>query len=214
VDLPLTVFIEISESGNLSLLDKDYKPASGVKSNVPPEVLISKWNDIHLEYIDLMDTGRMKSMVAMGLVVEAMRTELDVTYSAVEILKSDYSPEMADLLRRLGYRMKFDPDNKQQYLKDLSRVLSLSKNKLIAIKSKESELSRMPMLEDRDLDDKGGWTKLIISMSDDVGYAIPIEKITVYEFSIRFQNMVRKAKLNAKSKMALDSKNKSKNGVR
>ena len=87
----------------------------------------------------------------------------------------------------------------------MSRVVSRSKSRVIDLKIKEVEISRISQeaeIENKDV--KDGWTEILISLSDDVGYPLHPDTMTVYEFAIRHKNLISKLKSKAKnaSKMA------------
>lgn len=205
-ELMLDRFIEISADGNLFLLDKSIDPKNeNSVSKVPPHVLVATWSEINIEYASLMDNGKQKRLLTDGVDSEVKQLELDIILSTVRVLNETYDSGLVDILKGYGYRFKYDPRNAEQYHKDLARVISLSNKRKIDIIEKERELQRLSGEENVKIkNEKDGWTEILVALSDDVGYPLRADAITVYEFTVRHKNLVKKLKTREKeaSKMA------------
>lgn len=203
-ELLLGKFIEISDTGNMALLDKDYDPKRN--SKVPPHILLEAWGNINMEYTQLMDSGKIKRLLSDGVDNEVRRLELEIIMSVIKVLNETYDSGLVKILNGYGYKFKFDHTNKDTYYRDLNRVITLSKNRIVSIREKDAEMQRLMKEEDvQARNEEDSWTELLITLSDDAGYPLDRNKITVYEFCVRHKNLLKKMKMEAKSASKLAS---------
>jgi hypothetical protein len=138
MELPLIRFIDISIDKNLSLLDKSIERESGAVSDIPLSELQSEWHKIEMEFTDIMDTGTISDLYRSFIEMEGMKLKLSIVISAMDFFNkqgindsekcSDYAVEVISILRGIGFRLKFDFNNKQAFEQDMKRLVSLSKN--------------------------------------------------------------------------------------
>lgn len=190
----MSKFIDISYNQNLSLLDKNYDPETGISSSiVPSEVLEKTWADINLEYTELMDNGTMKSLLTTTAEIELLKLNFSLITSVVEVLKEHHVSELVDILKEYGYSFPFDPKDPVKYHKDLGRVLTQAKALIVQIRIKESEAREVaPKEEQAGQATRDDWDDILIALSDDAGYDLDSNKLTVYKYTTRYKNLLKK----------------------
>lgn len=193
-ELPLSKFIDITLNKNLSLLDKNYNLDADVSPDrVPSEFLLAIWAEINLEYTELMDNGSMKTLLENTASIELLRINFNLITSMVEVLTQMHVPELVDILKEYGYNFQFDPNNPVKYQKDLARVLTQAKALIMQIKMKEAEARAIaPKEEAAGEATQDDWEDSLIALSDDAGYPLDPSKITVYQYTSRYKNLMRK----------------------
>ena len=187
-------FIDISLEQNLSLLDRNYDPDTDVSTTrVPSDFLIAIWAEINLEYTELMDNGSMKSLLTNTAEIELLKMKFNLVTSLVETLTVTYVPELVDMLKEMGYNFQFDPKDPVRYHKDLSRVVTQSKNLVVQIRIKEAESRTLAPKEGTTGEaSRDDWEDSLISLSDDAGYPLDPETMTVYQYATRYKNLMKK----------------------
>lgn len=196
-ELSLSRFIDISIDGNMALLDPEYN-GEGL-SSVPPDILLKAWTEISLEYTQLMDNGKLKTLLKNGVDSEVLRLELDVIYSVVNVLSTCYDTGLVKILKGYGYNFNYDYKNPESYFNDLAKVISLSKRKKVEILTKEEEINRASTDEGSKREaTKEDWIRDLVALSDDSGYKLDPDQISVFEYTVRYKNLLDKIKLQRK----------------
>lgn len=197
--MPLKLFIDISVTENLSLLDKNYNIEKDI-SIVPVSVLVQAWSDINLEYTGYMDDGTIRRLTTLLIDIEVLKIKSNIINNTLTILTEGYDEELVNILREFGYNFKFDKENKALFLADVNRVASMSKSLLVKIKTKEAQArTHIPEEKEQRKITMEDWLDSLVLLSDDAGYPVRSEDVTVYEYTRRHNNYMRKMRSKIKN---------------
>lgn len=198
-ELPLDRFIRISTDAdmNLSYLDKDYPNTNDI-SNCPTMELFEVWDKINMEYTNEMDTGLLKETISLHITIDHLVVKFQTIAGIITVLNQSYDADLIEILKEYGYNYAFNWDKQDQFKTDLKRVISVSKNILVDIEKKKSDLvSMMPTGESKTktVDD---WEEDMIILNDDAGYPIDWSTETVSTFIKRYKRLLKKLKAQQK----------------
>jgi signal recognition particle subunit SEC65 len=107
-----------------------------------------------------------------------LRNKARLAGSLLEVLRLKYNKDVIDVLRKLGYRMAFDPKNPEQYFKDLDRVASETVRQTNLVKEIEGEYRRSEKNKAKAED----FDKILAHLGKFQGYRLDPDKVTVSEF--------------------------------
>lgn len=203
-ELTLDKYIEITETANYSLLDKNYDKETDVSSSpVPAEDLIKKWEEIEIEYTSLMAGRRLNESTVLQVHIELLMLKYDILLKSIELLRNDDSEHLRNTLKDLGYPLKSKFSYREKYLKELDIIFKKAKSIHIEIDKKVNEFNKINTVpnEAKNISKEDDlWIDSLIVLSDFAGYNIKASEITVYEYAKRFKAYLRQAEKQQKKK--------------
>jgi len=122
--IPYKTFIKISETGNFKLLSD---------TETDQQTLISIWEKLFKEHLDLESTPESKKEFRITNDVESLETEYKFILGACDCLEFAIDDELIEILR--GKRYQLRTDNTENYYNDLGMIKRFAKGLKIKINS-------------------------------------------------------------------------------
>jgi hypothetical protein len=115
-DLMLSDFIVCLTKQNYSCLAKGNIEAT-------EEQLSSAWDNIYNQYIDETDDSEQKAYVNLSKEAAVLEIKIQIIQACIEVLRLEHRAEIVEELRQwMPVFEKFDPADREQYLKDIQAV--------------------------------------------------------------------------------------------
>jgi len=167
-----------------------------ISGNPSQAEIDAAWFQIYAEYIDLsLNTDikyslrltneelHLKSrLMRIDLCVKGLRLLIENNMqdqSLVETLKNDYN-----------FRLVYDWNNKESFLRDLNTVVSRSQRWDIQAQLKRVEIEAYQAKDKGEKPNRVYFTTILIRLSDHAGYRLTGDNLTVAEFAIRKQDYI------------------------
>lgn len=191
--LPMVTYIEILESGDVSLLYYGDKPIEEMSLMLE---LVSAWDVLNKEYQHKYNKQNSNKVFSLEKEIEYLDKKYFEIKLIIEALKFDVYPELIAILRDYGYRFRDD-----FYNEDLERVERESKG----IIQKINQLKQgLPKVDESGTESKdSSIINLMASYSSVLGYDYDYYTVSVEKFK-SLENQV-------KHKIASIEKNNAKN---
>lgn len=159
-NLPIVLFFEIIDTGNLMLL-------SETKSE---QELISIWSKINEEYEKETNEQGLKRRLELNKKIERLDCKYKSIVLAIESLKVVEDLELITLLKKEGYNI-----SDKNYLSDLEKAETEAGNILIKL---EVLVNKLP----KESENKTNIYDVLSSYCVVLGYDLDFEKVTVIKF--------------------------------
>lgn len=170
-ELPLSVFIKIVTTDDISYLSTDGK-GSVMDLN-------AAWTDIYSEYFELCSSSDCKHMINTVKEIAIAENKIAIINAAVTVLRIGHSDKMYGILARLGFKVK-RLDNYEERSAELDRVISRAKSLVYILNEAERQLSTMENRGKKaSLED---YTNSIVRLGKFQGYRIDPEETSVAEY--------------------------------
>lgn len=182
-ELPLFNFIKVLVTGELKYLIIKGRPSN--------ESLASAWDNIFNEYTTLCGGLQQNHILLLLKEIAVTQNKLIIIQAIIDQLSKQYNSDLADMLRALGFRRKFDPQNREEYTNDLKLTVSQAKTLMVRLEQRKAELNNMRSgneVKESDYD------SLIAELSKFQGYRIHTKEIMVSEFISIFNNYKKSLK--------------------
>jgi len=187
--LPMVTFLEIIDSGDISLLSDE---------ETAIEQLVEIWNDLYEKYKSKYDSQNHNKVFNLSKEIDFLKTKYFVIKSSVEALKFDVNQSIIELLKDYGYTLRLE-----NYNDDVLRIARESEGIINKINQIKNSLPKQTESEE-----KG--SEVIISVMADyasfLGYDFDFYTISVEKFGA-MQNTVKQKVASIEKQ---NSKNKSK----
>jgi hypothetical protein len=174
--LTIGAFIEAYCNNDLSVLI-----ISG--NNVPDENLKNAWDEILFEYSSLIANSESNYLLSLQKKMSILRADITYVENAVAILKIRFIQEIADELISMGFIGDYSEPNLHL---QLTRVISLSKNKVVELGELDEEFNRLNSTANGKKQTEEDFNKTIVALSKYIGYRIDKEVVKVDEFAAVF----------------------------
>lgn len=171
-ELPLDRFITLQETNNLILLEKTEEVTAS------PERLEEVWSEMNIDFATKMDNGDLKSRYRLETEARVLAYRLETIYILLDLIEQEYKPEIASMLKELGFHI--NPDNMEKSLRNAT-----TKAKSIILQIKKIQADVKPSAQG-----ESNWTEILVALSDEAKYQIDPSKITVEEYIIRHKKYI------------------------
>lgn len=162
---PMITFIEIIDSGDISLLSDE---------ETPIDELVSIWDMMYQEYQDKYNKQNSQKVFSLSKEMQYLEQKYFVIKFTVEALKYDIEPELIAMLLDYGYRF-----NDQTYNEDLVRVERECEGIIQKIKHLKNSL---PKEQKSNNDSAGTIINVMASYSSILGYDFDFYTVSVEKF--------------------------------
>lgn len=183
-DTPLYKFIEALCDGNIHALT--------LEGNPPEAELQASWSAIMNEYTEVL--GSVEQKYYLSLLKEATRLEMTLTqiHSLIEVLRNFWAKPLADQLNKISQtNFPFDPNNPEQYDKDLTRCYNRSRGVLLALQLKKDQLEKAAAkLKGDQKPDRLYFENALITLSDHAHLHLT-DRIMTSEFCTRLNRYTK-----------------------
>lgn len=169
-EIPLNVFLDILYTGSIKKLKKRRFLFVSKKK------LERAWGKIYDEYSDLSKSEGTQAFFQLLKQKTTLQNKIFITQVCIDSLKTNYSSELANVLKKLGYNFKFTRESLES---DLKKVVAKSKPLVIRLKKLEENIA--PYLGAEDLK-QSDFEDILVSLSKFQGYRLDKNHITVIEF--------------------------------
>lgn len=170
-ELPLKRFIKVSVTSDLRHLTISGRPTK--------EQLEQAWQDILEDYASQTKSTTHKAYLNALKEIAQLKTKIFVIQETIQRMAERPNEGFAELLRSLGFRFTYNPEDREQYQKDLKLTVSQSKTMLIRIAQREKDLESF--IEHKDITELD-YEDLLSEMGKFQGYRLDPKIITVSEF--------------------------------
>lgn len=177
--LKIGAFISAYCNNDLSVLVIDGTPTD--------QELKDAWDEILFEYSTLIRNG--DSAYLLGLQKRISLLDFDIFYSetAVGFLKQRFDQDIIDyLINELGYFGDYNPENPDQYERQLNRILSLVKTKKEDLKDLISEYERLNNTNTGKKQSEEDFGITLAALSKYINYRLDKQTVCVDEFASVF----------------------------
>lgn len=187
--IPMVTFLEIIDSGDISLLSDE---------EIPIEQLVEIWNNLYESYKSKYDSQNHNKVFNLSKEIDFLVKKYDSIKLSVEALKFDANDSIIQVLRDYGYTLRLE-----NYNDDVARISRESEGIINKINQIKNSLPKAVESEE-----KG--SEVIISVMADyasfLGYDFDFYTISVEKFGA-MQNTVKQKVASIEKQ---NSKNKSK----
>jgi hypothetical protein len=160
----------------------------GKKATV--EQLKQAWQRVYEQYSDNVQDSEQKYMGRLSREINLLGTKLNLVNLIVERLELDHDPDiLAELRRILNAPGQFNPENREQYKRDIQLTISLSKQLFMRMKEKEAELKRLMPTKQAGKIDRAHFDTLLIQLSKHFKFQINKNQVFVGEFIAMMMDM-------------------------
>lgn len=184
-ECPLEVFIDALVNNNHFRLIKH--------GNSTKEEIAIAWRNLFYEYCDLSGIESYRKLFLINKEIGQLSSRRLTVKCCIDVLNILHEPACIKLLREIGYTYKFDPQNPEEYKKDIQMVIQKSKSIEIAIQEKEFQYEKIlsafggkPVTEE-------DFTKALVELSAYMKFRINPREITVSEYLAIRQKYDREA---------------------
>jgi len=178
----------------MDLVCDNYLKALVIKGDPPIEILVETDYNLRTQYADAI--GDHEYLHYCNLLIETIRLETTLVQieNIVKVLKECYNKVLANLLNRLcSSSFDFDITNYEDYTNKLQRCLNRSKSLKINIDLKKMALEKLEAKQGKGSNPKREYfLGTLITLSDDSGYPLREESVTVWEFCERIKRFNKK----------------------
>ena len=146
---------------------------------VPKSWVKEAWTSINEEYARDIDNNKYVELTKSLKDIFRDSLRLMIADSCVQVLLNKHSENAAEVLRNLGYKYKFDPANREQYHKDLARVMKNLKMLNMELEANKKAYATKTTVKQAS---KEHITETLVSLSKFMNYRIDPVKVTVREY--------------------------------
>lgn len=171
-ELPMSVFIDIIESGNYTLLSKNGKWKEGEAIEI--------WNKIIQEYNEITESEGQKHVIQLLRFISLMDLKIRTISNCLFSLKLNFNSDIADAVSYLGIRSKITRINRFQAIK---RAESELKRMVASMEEKRKELELIEK-KNSNSDSSSNFQSVLLDLSKFQGYRIDAKDVTVFEFCL------------------------------
>lgn len=176
----LDVFIDIVITGNLQLLIKE--------GSAPEEVLIEKWNDIHLSYCDAIGNNKYTLGVRLATEMSIIDSKCTLVACCGQLLMQGFHEEIAKMLVTYGLSIIYIEDE-EKYLEQFKRLESKLKAWKLDYGIKEKEYEKLAGGAVKGKADRSHFDSLLIDLSSYLSYPIKENETSVAKFGLMINKM-------------------------
>jgi hypothetical protein len=163
------------------MCDSDYT-ALVIEGSAEADHLAEAWQKIHQEYIALL--GNSQDNYLLTLMMEVNRLyfrHLSIT-EAVKLLRAHRFDELVMMLKKEGFNYPFNPNDPEEYRKDLNKVTNRAKSLLVELEQKKKQLELLQQNQSTGKIDREYFDKILITLSQHMGFKLEKDKTTVTEY--------------------------------
>lgn len=181
-DIKMDDFISILVENKLQLL-----AVSGIPS---PIELQKAWDKIYAEYTDLIGDENHNDVLKLLQDINILNWQYQRIENIIQVLMVCHVPFAIDELKRLGYIVRFDPNDLNQYFSDLQSAYNRAKTLLIEVQTRQNDLEKIQQQKRAKAASRGDFQSMFIGLSEYMKYQVRPEEITAYQFAV----MIRRSR--------------------
>jgi hypothetical protein len=174
-DVSIDIFIKCKYHNNLESLVVSGKPDENQ--------LATQWGKIFEEYASLIEAEDYVTLKESLYEIYKLNAKLLVLKAALSIFQVQYSKPAADSVRAIGYNLKLNPDNHDEYIRDLNKIISHAKSLEMKIAIKVAEVEELEKKNKKGEDTEAGFMDGVSIISTYKGCVINIKQTTIYEYA-------------------------------
>ena len=177
----------------IKCLDGDLNALKRVRF-VPKKWIIEAWTLINEEYAKEIDADKYSEITnaLKGIYRDTLR--LLVADSCVNILLNKYSEDAVNTLRKMGYKYKFDPSDREKYNKELTTVSKNLKMLILELEANKKSYMDKTKVSPR----KENITETLVALSRFMQYRVDPMKTTVKEYVLMMNKYKQEIEINLK----------------
>ena len=160
-----------------------------------PEEIIEAWNDILSDWSSLMRNEDSDYLITLADQLNCLKFHIAFVEYATFYLQRVYDLEIIDrLINECGYDGSYPEDDRDAYLKQLSRVISLCKTKVYEASELSDEIERLQKNNKGEKTTEEEFVSNMARLSKYQGYRINKFKIDVFEYTQIHNNFISEIK--------------------
>lgn len=156
---------------------------------------IEAWNDIFIEYSDLMPSKNSTYVVQLRSEISHIKTKIAVIQSIIDVLSKQYISELIPILNEYGFYYEFTTNT---MFNDIQSIIAESKQFVVRKRVLEGELERFIEGQKDGKMTQNEWDELITELERFQGYAFDTKILTVSKFVAIFNRYKRENGTNRK----------------
>ena len=174
-ELPLDRFIRCVCDGDLKALI--------ISGDHDDMILYAAWETIYEQYVDALKDKDQMYILKLTKQINALEFDIKLIQLCIKRLSVEHSPEVLAALKKIILvKGSFNPDDAEQYAKDLSVAVTRSKSLILEIENKKGELNRITPKKASDKMDRTAFDALIVRISKYMQFKVDKKETTVSEF--------------------------------
>jgi predicted HicB family RNase H-like nuclease len=179
-DLSINGFLACTYGGNLSAL---------VKKGTPDQSkLYEAWAAIFEEYAILTGNTKYKELKSIMIEYLRMSGHLMLIKSSLAILAYRYDRDTANNIKKMGYSVKLDPSDKQEYEADLNKLLGNASGLELKCNIQLAEIERIKKEAEKETKStEQDFRKGLVVISKFMQFRIDPKQVSIAEYAA-FQN--------------------------
>jgi len=170
-ETPMSVFIAVINTGELSSLIKSGSPELGE--------LAEAWANIVNEYYDITNDANAKHEWLLRAEYNINVLKYNIAVDVIKIATHHYSPALVESLKNLGFDYSFTADNYDDDIQSCKNELNAMRLK---IRVQEQEVKQLDKNKEAKEHDKYYFDRMFIRLSKYMGQKIDAAKLTVAEY--------------------------------
>ena len=160
-----------------------------------PEDIAEAWNDILSDWSNLMRNEDSDYLISLADQLNCLKFHITFVEYSTFYLQRVYDREIIDrLINECGYDGNYPEDNRDAYLKQLSRVVSLCKTKVYEASELGDEIERLQKGSKGEKTTEEEFISNMARLSKYQGYRINKFKIDVFEYTQIHNNFIAEIK--------------------
>lgn len=175
-EITLDRFIDVMVDGRLDLLIISGEPTK--------EELEKAWGIIYAEYTELIGDDSYTDVIKLMKDINILSQQYYRIHILIEVLINCYIPAAHQELKRMGYTVRYSPDDLVTYLHDLESAYNKSQMLLTRISVMEQDLLNKSKKTDNKEFGRGDFQTMLISLSEHVKYQVIPSQVTAYQFAV------------------------------
>jgi hypothetical protein len=167
---------------------------SGLGAGTPEEIA-EAWQEVVSDWSGLMKNDDSDYLLDLSFRILEHKKHLTFVEYSVFYLERRYDREIIDrLINECGYHGEYPEHDREAYLKQLSRIVSLSKTHAYQLSELNDELERLQQNGDGKKMTEDDFERNILRLSKYQGYRINKFKTSVFEYAHVHNNFIEEIK--------------------
>lgn len=158
-----------------------------IEGNPTPEQLKDAWDEILFEWSGLIRNGDSAYMLGLNKRVALLKFDITYVENAIAILRVRFDQDIVNyLVTELGFHGIYNPEDEVAYNRQLDRVISLAKTKIVELKELEEEHERLNKTVEGKKQSEEDMMMTVSALSKYIGYRLDRDTVCADEFAAVF----------------------------
>lgn len=157
-----------------------------IEGTPTPEELSAAWNEIIFEYSTLINSDQSDHLLSLSKEILLLQHHIFYVQTAVDLLRLRHVPDIVEKLINMGYHGEYNFEDKENYNKQLDRVIALCTTNVFELGVLQDEYKRLDNTVKGKKQSEDDFDLTIAALSKHQGYRINQKETVVKEFTSIF----------------------------